>query len=609
MCGILFTNKEIINLDYVIQFLKKRGPDITSIKNINNYTFIHTLLSMTGPITEQPFVNNNIICMFNGEIYNFEEFGSYQSDGECLIPLYEKYGNNFISHLDGEYALVLMDLNNNKLIVSTDIFSTRPLWMGFDDNNHFGVSTYKSCLDRLELTTNFQILANTTYIFDLDKLKVIEEKIVHRFDLTQYKTNFNDWIKAFENSIKKRTKYAKCGIFIGMSGGYDSGTIACELNKQNIEFTAYSISNVEDKNIMKQRADIIKNSQVFDINREDFLKAREYLKNNSDEYCLNIDNGELNNYYNIINKPNYNKNDAEQLLKVVNFRKTGQILTDDNGAIGCSHICSLAIKNNQKIYLSGSGADEIFSDYGFNKIKFYNHSSIGGYFPEDLNKVFPWKNFFGNTQRAYLMKEEYVAGSYGIEGRYPFLDKYVVQEFLWLSYELKNKNYKSPLDNYLTINKFPFEKNQKTGFGCGHSGPSQDNKNYQTLSQKQINNTRNKKVTDINNNMIVDFKNYNKKSYENHFILDKKLIKHINKNLYNYPISINEVGLKYKDNCNFYLLENNKKIGNIEKNENIISEIGKGLYCFWTSNCLYFSSSDNSNPITNNKQYSIDTII
>ena len=605
MCGILLTNKIINNVDYVIEHLKKRGPDITTIKNINKYTFIHTLLSMTGPITPQPFINNNIIAIFNGEIYNFEEFGNYKSDGECLIPLYEKYGNEFISKLDGEYAIILMDLNNNKLIVSTDIFGTRPLWMGFDEND-FGISTYKSCLDRLNLTNNFQILANKTYIFNLEQLKVIEEKTVHTFDLTQYKTNFDDWNIAFENSIKKRTKYAKCGIFIGMSGGYDSGAIACELNKQNVKFKAYSISNVEDKNIMKQRAEIIKDTNIFDINRDEFMQAREYLKNNSDEYSLNIDNGELNNYYNLINKPNYNKNEAEQILDVVKFRKSGQILTDDNGAIGCSYICSLAIKKNQKIYLSGSGADEIFSDYGFNKVKFYNHSSIGGYFPEDLNTVFPWKNFYGNTQRAYLMKEEYVAGSYGIEGRYPFLDKYVVQEFLWLMNELKNKNYKSPLDNYLTINNFPFEKNQKTGFGCGHTGPSHDNTNYITLSHKEINNSRNKKVTDVHNNMIVDFNNYNKKSYENHYILDKKLIKHINKHLYYYQITINEIGLKYNDNCSFYLLENNKRIGNSNSNSN--NNINKGNYCFWTSNCLYFSSSDNSNPITNNFSYAIDSI-
>ena len=53
MCGILFTTKDLkdYNLELVLQFLKKRGPDSTSIKRIQNYSFVHTLLSMTGPPT------------------------------------------------------------------------------------------------------------------------------------------------------------------------------------------------------------------------------------------------------------------------------------------------------------------------------------------------------------------------------------------------------------------------------------------------------------------------------------------------------------------------------------------------------------------------------
>jgi hypothetical protein len=47
---------------------------------------------------------------------------------------------------------------------------------------------------------------------------------------------------------------------------------------------------------------------------------------------------------------------------------------------------------------------------------------------------------------------------------YPFLDKNVVQEFLWLDNSLKNKYYKSVLHYYLTINNFPFGTNEKFGF-------------------------------------------------------------------------------------------------------------------------------------------------
>ena len=64
------------------------------------------------------------------------------------------------------------------------------------------------------------------------------------------------------------------------------------------------------------------------------------------------------------------------------------------GAIN-AYSAKLAERANHKaIYLSGSGADEIFSDYGFDGIKHFRHSTIGGLFPEDLDTVFPWKNFF-----------------------------------------------------------------------------------------------------------------------------------------------------------------------------------------------------------------------
>ena len=93
----------------------------------------------------------------------------------------------------------------------------------------------------------------------------------------------------------------------------------------------------------------------------------------------------------------------------------------------------------------------------------YGHSEFGGKFPDSLNGFWPWHSFYDGTQIKYLNKEEYVAGHFGIETRYPFLDKYLVQEFLWLHPRLKNSKYKSALDEYLTTNNFPFAK-EKIGF-------------------------------------------------------------------------------------------------------------------------------------------------
>ena len=135
MCGILATTRGIENVDHIIEFLKFRGPDETNIVSINGINFIHTLLSMTGPPTLQPFVGEDeeIVAFFNGEIYNFLDFGDYASDGECIIPLYQKYGSEFIKHLDGEFAVVVVDFSEDMLIISTDVFSTKPLWFAKHD--------------------------------------------------------------------------------------------------------------------------------------------------------------------------------------------------------------------------------------------------------------------------------------------------------------------------------------------------------------------------------------------------------------------------------------------------------------------------------------------
>ena len=107
--------------------------------------------------------------------------------------------------------------------------------------------------------------------------------------------------------------------------------------------------------------------------------------------------------------------------------------------------------------MSGQGADEIISDYSL----YPNQSTFKGKFPD---RLFVWDNFYEGCQYSYLGKEEYVAGSHAVETRYPFLDKDSVQEFLWLKPELKNKEYKAPIAEYLRREGYPFDEGKKIGF-------------------------------------------------------------------------------------------------------------------------------------------------
>ena len=444
MCSILFSSKEIDNLSYVNERIKFRGPDYTGIIKEKNYTFVQNLLSITGDFTKQPFVKDDVVCIFNGEIYNYKSFGNYKSDGECLIPLYEKYGTEFVKHLDGEFAILLVDFKKDQLFVSTDIFSTKPMYFAADDEQTFGFSSYASPLHRMDFKNIYKVPANTSYVFKLSNFGLLKQQSVHHFDLNQHKTNFDDWDIAFSNSMTKRATDIREHLYLGLSSGYDSGVIACELFKRKIPYKVYTVLGKEHPEIIKERHDIIKEFaevELLDITN-DRERCRGYIHDNIDPFTFNIYTSDKSKYDRYFNAN----------------------LHDDYGAIGLTFICEHAKRDNRKIYLSGQGADEIFADYGHNGESKGRHSELGGVFPKDLSTVFPWPNFFASSQEAFLVKEEYIAGAFGLETRYPFLDKDVVQEFLWLDSDLKNKYYKSVLHNYLSNNNFPFEKDVKRGF-------------------------------------------------------------------------------------------------------------------------------------------------
>lgn len=400
MCGFIVHNGKGNNY-----FIQKRGQDLTNTYEKNGFIFTHNLLNITGEITPQPFIDEDIVCLYNGEIYNHKFI---KSDGENLIPLYKKYGLRFADELDGEYAIALYDFKNDIALFITDLFSTKPIW-----RNGLECASYESGVG------GHKIKANTIEAVSISTGKDLFTRKYHQWDWRQFKNNYDDCLKALDKAILKRYKP---GCFIGLSSGYDSGTIASALKGK--DFKCYTIIASEDKDIINKRADILGNVEIIDFKE-------------SDE----------------------NLSEAEDFKYNIEY-KTG-LYTDsykkDYAAKALSAICRRANQEGRKVYLSGSGADEIISDYGLMP----NQSEFCGKFPDNLRE---WKNFNGSCMYSYLGKEECVGGSWNIETRYPFLDKEFVQEFLWLAPELKNRNYKSVLYEYLNRSGFPFKKDSKIGF-------------------------------------------------------------------------------------------------------------------------------------------------
>ncbi len=399
MCGILVYKTSGNNF-----FIQKRGQDFTNKVERNGFTFVHNLLHITGDFSPQPYEQDNIVCIYNGEIYNHKYV---KSDGENLIPLYKKYGVDFPKFLDGEWAIALYDFDKQIAMFATDLFATKPIW-----RNSLECASYQSGVG------GHKIPANTIEVVNFGAWNVSSKKI-YVWDLNQYKTSFNDWILAFEKAVAKR---ATQGCFIGLSSGYDSGAIACELLKQKIDFKAYAIAGLEDEKVLKERMALISNHVYLD-HSIDYSEEQNWVRNNIEDF---------------------------------KYKVAGKNLKNDSASFGLSKICRMAHDEGRKVYLSGQGADEIIADYALKP----HLSTFKGKFPQKLTL---WENFYDGCQYSYLGKEEYVAGSHSIETRYPYLDRDLVQEFLWLTPKLKNKYYKAPIHEYLVRNNFPNLFNIKIG--------------------------------------------------------------------------------------------------------------------------------------------------
>ncbi len=104
----------------------------------------------------QPIANEDgsvhVVC--NGEIYNFKSLRDGLSarghrlttagDIEPIVHLYEQYGEKFLDHLDGFFALALYDERKMKVILAVDRMGKKPLYYTVVDGYLYFASELKS---------------------------------------------------------------------------------------------------------------------------------------------------------------------------------------------------------------------------------------------------------------------------------------------------------------------------------------------------------------------------------------------------------------------------------------------------------------------------------
>ena len=146
MCGIVGVAGFPVEYDSLLNgayALHHRGPDDKGIylDRDNSVGLAHARLAIIEPRNgRQPLTDQteDLVLVCNGEIYDFERIrkdlvrrGHHfksGSDSEVIIHLYRQYGRAFVEHLRGEFAFLLYDRRDKKLLAVRDRFGIKPLY-------------------------------------------------------------------------------------------------------------------------------------------------------------------------------------------------------------------------------------------------------------------------------------------------------------------------------------------------------------------------------------------------------------------------------------------------------------------------------------------------
>jgi asparagine synthase (glutamine-hydrolysing) len=144
-------------LEGMIHAVHHRGPDGYGFYSHERVGLAHARLSIIDLAGgDQPIHNEDrsLQVVFNGEIFNYVELTDQlkkqghrfytRSDTEVIVHLYEEYGEAFVEHLNGQFAIALWDDKNERLVLARDRTGIRPLFTVETGGRLFFASEVKS---------------------------------------------------------------------------------------------------------------------------------------------------------------------------------------------------------------------------------------------------------------------------------------------------------------------------------------------------------------------------------------------------------------------------------------------------------------------------------
>ena len=296
-------------------------PTIEIDKCINMHSILafgHRRLSILDltPAGHQPmtFKNGRYWIVYNGEIYNFKEIKrdleksghkfTTSSDTETILAAYSEWGEACLNRFVGMWAFAIYDRVKNEIFLARDRYGIKPFYYYFTSSGDF---YFSSEIKQFTVLDGWQSKINPGRSYDqliysfTDHTDDTMFAGVHQLPGGSYfkspidflqptpcgKLSFKKWyllkrspfkgsfIEAadifrtyFETSVKEHL-YADVPVGTALSGGLDSSSIVCEVNRilkangtDTLQKTFSSCSNQERYSEKKWMDIIISNTRV-----------------------------------------------------------------------------------------------------------------------------------------------------------------------------------------------------------------------------------------------------------------------------------------------------------------------------------------------------------
>ena len=302
------------------------------------------------------------IIVFNGEIYNYkflkqQYLNDYifntSSDTEVIIALYDKFGVDSFSMLDGMFAFSIYDKTLNKVFITRDFFGEKPLYYHKSNDSFLWCSELKSmmrilsskpAINKQALNLYFQLTYIPAPFSIYEGIFKLEANHYIEFDCN----TFDFAIKEIEQNFKKIEKQSKkecikithdlvqesvisrsiSDVAIGtfLSGGVDSSIISLCLSQQSSsKIDTFSIGFEKKSFDESDKSRTV--AKLINSNHHEFIISEKDLTHKIDEILLNFDEPFA---------------DSSSLASYVVANKTKEFVT---------------------VALTGDGGDEVFGGY------------------------------------------------------------------------------------------------------------------------------------------------------------------------------------------------------------------------------------------------------